>query len=405
MNQMRSLAPSLVVEKASSQNPPPTIIPNRAEVTGRNTLVVPKAKACKKPTATVALPPADFSDMASFGADAYFPSYVEDETGTSLDAYSNQAEGGGMGKLSTRASPEQHKNYKTPAVPRHIGRRIDGKVSTPREQPVNVEEDKDAKLSTKDLVKKCFGFDSDDTGSEMDNESLTDISPVRGIMGPPQGNMSMSRLSTISIPDKASSTFVAGKSSIQEMCIGPFRANLPTKTVSRHTTAIRSKKPPSKLPCNVPSKMSSTAKLDLPPPPKVINAREKVKAMENTNSKKEQRVNVAESTNPQELGEAAMSTGGSTTEKNDTAKGTISDPTPGCSTWPDNYAAAVDGEENSNIPFFVPSFITLTVSSLLIDTDLNRAPSNSDEEHRASLVVNNDDLGDKGALNVIGEVT
>ena len=326
MNQMRSaLAPSVVVRKASSQNPLPTTIPNQDEVAGGATLMVPKAKAFKKPTATVPPPPTDFSDMASCGADAYFPSYVENETGTSYDAtgmpaYHSQAEGEDI-----QALPVQHKNYKTPAVPRHIGRRIDGKVSTPREQPVNVE-DRDTKLSTKELVKKCFGFDSDDTGSEMDNDSLTDISPVRGVMGPPLGNLSMSRLSTLSIPDKASSTFVAGKSYVQEMCVGPYRANLPTKIAPRHTTAIRGKKPPSKFPCNVPSKMSSTAKLDMPPP-KVIDVRERVKAVEN-NGKKEQRASMVESHEP--------------TPRPDS-------PTPGCSEWSDNYAAAVDGEDSSNI--------------------------------------------------------
>ena len=361
MNQMRSLAPTIVVDKdnAPSQNPLPTIIPNQDEVAGRSTLMAPKAKAYKKPIATVPPPPADFSDMASCGADAYFPSYVENETVTSYDATgmpacSSQADREAMSKLSMQGLPKQHKNYKTPAVPRHIGRRIDGKVSTPREQPVNLE-DKDAKLSTKELVKKCFGFDSDDTGSEMDNDSLTDISPVRGVMDPPRGNMSMSRLSTISIPDKASSTFVAGKSSVQEMSVGPYRANLPTKVVPRHMTAIRGKKPPSKLPCNVPSKMSSTAKLDMPPP-KVIDVKERVRVLQN-NSEKEQRANVIESRNrnSQDLGKIATSSGSTVPDKNDFATKTISDPPPGCSKWPDNYAAAVDGEDNLNLSLLVPS--------------------------------------------------
>ena len=375
MNQIGSLAPAILVENASSQNPPPGIITSQKDVAGRSMLTVPKAtkKDTKEPAATAPPPPADFSDMASCGADAYFPSYVENETGTSYDASgvppsSSQADREALKKLSMEVLPVQHKNYKTPAVPRHIGRRIDGKVSTPREQPANFE-DKDAMLSTKELVKKCFGFDSDDTGSEMDNDSLTDISPVRGVMGPPRGYMSTSRLSTISIPDKASSTFVAGKSFLQEVCVGPYRANVP-KVVPRPVTAIRGKKPSAKLPCNIPSKTSSTAKLDMPPP-KVINVKERVKALE-INSKKQPRVSAFESSNSRDLGKTTSSSGSLATAKS------ISDPPPGCSKWSDKYAAAVDGEEKLSMYWSLPSLYPATYCVLSKNNFLSRYKSSGD---------------------------
>ena len=334
MNQARPEVPSVVVRKSSSQNAPPTI-PSQNEAT----LSVPHELGFKMPAPPDPPPPSDFSDMASCGADAYFPSYVENETGTSFDNGAGQGEGGAMGLFQ-----EQQKNYKTPAVPRQCRRRIEGKVSTPRleQNAVNVVEDKDAKLSTKELVKKCFGFDSDDTGSEADDESLFDISPVRGVMGPPGGNLSESRLSVHSIPDKASSTLVTEKSSAQELSHGPYRfSNLPLKSASRQSLVVRSKKPPSNV--RVPPKVSYTAKLPPPrelpcnvlvppemPPPKVIDAREgaKAKAVE-------------------ENGRRTAPSTGSPRAKNKGGKDVAvePDPVPGCSAWSDDVAAAHDGED------------------------------------------------------------
>lgn len=274
-----------------------------------------------------------------------------------------------MSKLPTPALPEQHKNYKTPAVPRHIGRRIDGKVSTPREQPFNAE-DRDTKLSTKELVKKCFGFDSDDTGSEMDNDSLTDISPVRGVMEPPRGNMSMSsmsRLSTLSIPDKASSTFLTGKSSAHEVCVGPYRANLPTKVLPRPISAFR-KRPPAKLPCNVPSKMGSTAQPNMPPP-KVINAKARVKALD-SRSKKALMTNMSEPRSHNSDQNA---------EKNTCSIKSLPDPSPGCSKWPDNYATAVDGEAKS---YLSRSLLLLNALSITVPAKLFFSRSESSSDNR-----------------------
>ena len=369
MNQMRSLAPGIVVEKSSSQNPLPATTSSQAEGS-LNVPKVPKVKVPKRPITAAPMPPADFSDMASCGADAYFPSYVENETGSLFDAAcSSQAGREVLSKLPTPALPEQHKNYKTPAVPRHIGRRIDGKVSTPREQPFNAE-DRDTKLSTKELVKKCFGFDSDDTGSEMDNDSLTDISPVRGVMEPPRGNMSMSsmsRLSTLSIPDKASSTFLAGKSSAQEVCVGPYRANLPTKVLPRPITAFR-KRPPAKLPCNVPSKMGSTAQPNMPPP-KVINAKARVKALD-SRSKKALMTNMSEPRSHNSDQNA---------EKNTCSIKSLPDPSPGCSKWPDNYATAVDGEAKS---YLSRSLLLLNALSITVPAKLFFSRSESSSDNR-----------------------
>ena len=311
-----------MVTKTSSQNAP-LPIPSQKEAT----LSVPhersklgfKMSAAPDPPP----PPSDFSDMASCGADAYFPSYVENETGTSFDAGAGQGEEGEGGAVGL--FQEQRKNYKTPAVPRQCRRRIEGKVSTPRleQNAVNVVEDKDAKLSTKELVKKCFGFDSDDTGSEADNESLFDISPVRGVVGPPGGNMSESRLSVHSIPDKASSTLVTEKSAAQELCHGPYRfSNLPLKSAPKVSYTAKLP-PPRELPCNVnvPPEM---------PPPKLIDAREGTKA----NAVKDNERRTATST-------------GSTRAKNTGGKGVAvePDPVPGCSAWSDNVAAANDGED------------------------------------------------------------
>ncbi len=71
--------------------------------------------------------------------------------------------------------------YKTPAVPRKV-RKIEGKVSTPRlVDPTTAEQ---PKLSTKELVRNCFGFDDSSEESEGENDSLVGgISPVRGSGG------------------------------------------------------------------------------------------------------------------------------------------------------------------------------------------------------------------------------
>ena len=71
--------------------------------------------------------------------------------------------------------------YKTPAVPRKV-RKIEGKVSTPRlVDPTTAEQ---PKLSTKELVRNCFGFDESSEESEGENDSLVGgISPVRGSGG------------------------------------------------------------------------------------------------------------------------------------------------------------------------------------------------------------------------------
>ena len=66
--------------------------------------------------------------------------------------------------------------FQTPAVPKHV-RKTDGKVSTPRQEDGG--RAPEVALSTKDLVRTCFGFD-ESSESEGETDSLVGFSPVSG---------------------------------------------------------------------------------------------------------------------------------------------------------------------------------------------------------------------------------
>merc|ERR1719228_3183982 len=80
----------------------------------------------------------------------------------------------------TEAENHNNKQYKTPVIPKNMSKLIARKASTPRLE----EEIPPAKETKEELVKKCFGFDTDSADSDTSignttRDSLVGFSPVR----------------------------------------------------------------------------------------------------------------------------------------------------------------------------------------------------------------------------------
>ncbi len=196
------------------------------------------------------VPPPDSPAGFSRDCDDYLPSFDHHHHGTAASV-SQVSEAGGVFAAPVQPSPRiyaspsrprqpspsptstsntLHPRYKTPAVPKHV-RKVEGKVSTPRlATGDSADKAPELKLSTKELVKTCFGFDD---SSEIDSEGeslLGGISPVKGLSilgGSGSNNLtersSFQSFSTSSRLSSFSSSSIKRFSNANRKGSGPYR--------------------------------------------------------------------------------------------------------------------------------------------------------------------------------------